>query len=188
MNTEARNTEDWKVLSHKIGEVIQKALREKKMTVQAFAKEMGFSQPAVSSVLNPKMPNRCWSGPMLLAAARVLKIGVSDIFLAVEKEEGLDAFLVSVFLGDRPPRSDERLAGLIHWAAPRGTPEETKKTFYTVAMMQTFFSDLVEDYHMGKISDSQMLCLFRAALNAAEGESNLWTALKSYRSISGTEC
>lgn len=184
--TEARNTEDWKVFSHKIGEVIQKALREKRMTVQAFAKEMGFSQPAVSSVLNPKMPNRCWSGPMLLAAARVLGIGVSDIFLAVEKEQGLDDFLVSIFLGDRPPRSDERLAGLIRWATPDGTPEETKKAFYTVEMMQTFFRDLVEDYHAGKIGDSQMLCLFRSALNAAEGESNLWTALKNYRSTSET--
>ena len=151
------------------------------MTVQAFAREMGFSQPAVSSVLNPKIPNRCWSGPMLLAAARTLGIKVSDIFHAVESEQNTDDFLVWVLLGNYPPHSDERLAGLIRWCAPEGTSEDVKKTFYTVEMMDMAFGDLVKGYRDGQISDSQMLGLFRAAMDADEGNTNLWAALKKYR-------
>lgn len=181
MDKEARNTEDWRVVSARIGEVIQRALQEKKMTVQTFAREMGFSQPAVSSVLNPKVPNRCWSGPMLLAAARALGIKVSDIFHAVESGQDTDDFLVWVVLGVYPPHSDERLVGLIRWCVPKGTSEDVKKTFYTVEMMDMGFKDLVKGYRDGQISDSQMLGLFRAAMDADEDKTNLWAALRKYR-------
>lgn len=179
--SEKRSNEDWQIFSGQIGKAILKAIQERGMTAQAFAREMGYTQPAVSSVFNPKMPQRCWSGPMLLAAARVLRVRVSDIIRAAELVESTEDGVIDLFLGDRPPCSEQRLAGLINWAVPEGTPDSVRETFYNVDMMKTFFSELVERYYAGDISDARLMMMFRAALEASGGKGNLWTALKKYR-------
>lgn len=174
------NEKEWQAFSGEIGKVISKVLQEKGATKQWLAEEMGYTQPAVSNTFNARIPQRCWSGPMLLAASKVLGIRLSAIIRAVEAKGTGEVSTAMLFCEDYPLGSDKRLETLLHYVVPKGTSDEEREKYYTVAMMEVCSQELVDRYRAGRIDDAQMLRILRAALGAAGEESNLWTALKRY--------
>lgn len=174
------NEKEWQAFSGEIGRVLLRVLQERGTTRQWLAEEMGYTQPAVSNTFNTKIPQRCWSGPMLLAVSRVLHIRLSDIIRAAEDKEESDAGVAMLFLKDYPPCSDERLGVLINYVAPRGISEEERRKYYTVEMMEVCSQELVDSYRSGKISDARLLHVFWTAIDAAGEHCNIWAALKNY--------
>ena len=174
------NEKEWQAFSIEIGKVILRVLQERGITKQRLAEEMGYTQPAVSNTFNPRLPQRCWSGPMLLAVSKVLGIRLSLIIRAAEDKGADEACCALLFCEGYPLGSDKRLEVLINYVAPKGIPDEERKRYYNAAMMEMCSQELVDSYRSGRISDAQMLSILRAAQDAAEGESNLWTALRTY--------
>ena len=174
------NEKEWQAFSIEIGKVILRVLQERGITRQRLAEEMGYTQPAVSNTFNPRLPQRCWSGPMLLAASKVLGIRLSRIIRVAEDKGANEASCALLFCEDYPLGSDKRLEVLINYVAPRGISDEERKKYYNAAMMEMCSPELVASYRSGRTNDAQLLSILHAAQAATDGENNLWTALRTY--------
>ena len=171
------NDAEWRSLSARIGRAVLTVLRDRGMSKQRFAELMGYSQPTVSTLFNEALEDRCWSGPTLIAAARVLKVQVSEIIKAAEDEEGRDAFVAKAFIGGKDG-SDERLEGILQWIAPRNLSEDARKMFYHVSTMEAAVPSLTRAYRSGEISDARLMEILRRAITASEDASQMWLTLQ----------
>ena len=171
------NDAEWRSLSARIGRVVLTVLKDRGMSKQRFAELMGYAQPTVSTLFNEALEDRCWSGPTLVAAARVLKVQVSEIIKAAEDEEGRDAFVAKAFIGGKDG-SDERLEGILQWVAPKNLSEDARKMFYRTSVMEATVPALVRAYRSGEIGDARLMELLRKATTASEDASQMWLTLQ----------
>lgn len=128
-------------------------------------------------VFEEVLPSIRRTGKYEVAAARVLKVQVSEIIKAAEDEEGRDAFVAKAFIGGKDG-SDERLEGILQWIAPRNLSEDARKMFYHVSTMEAAVPSLTRAYRSGEISDARLMEILRRAITASEDASQMWLTLQ----------
>ena len=162
----------WREISANLSQIISQIAKDRGVSINKLANEIGYSQGALWDVLSPGRKERVWSTAMLLLMEEYLEVPLWQLIQAAQSDE--EVSWLALQLGKTPPQTMDRLQAIIQLIAPKGTDEMVLNLYYTANLFSAVCPDITDAYIDGRVSDEQLYHFLVEVSDDLSAEDTLW--------------
>ena len=161
----------WREISANLSQIISQIAKDRGVSINKLANEIGYSQGALWDVLSPRK-ERVWSTTMLLLMEEYLEVPLWQLIQAAQSDK--EVSWLALQIGKTPPQTMDRLQAIIQLIAPKGTDETVLNLYYTANLFAAVCPDITDAYIDGRASDEQLYRFLVEVSDDLATEDTLW--------------